>query len=43
MLELKPSTFLGRWYGFAYIENRRGGNRAYLDDWDTNCAVSLQL
>ena len=30
---------------FAYIENRRGGNRAYLDDWGQStaqCLIQLQ-
>ena len=26
---------------FAYIENRRGGNRAYLDDWGQSTAQCL--
>ena len=42
MLGSKPSIFSGRGgTSFAYIENRRGGNRAYLDDWGQSTAQCL--
>ena len=46
MLGSKPSIFLVVVaLVFAYIENRRGGNRAYLDDWGQStaqCLIQLQ-
>ena len=42
MLGSKPSIFLVVVaLVFAYIENRRGGNRAYLDDWGQSTAQCL--